>query len=382
MRNNSAQAREDRMQHLDEGTIHAWLDGALSADEAARVDMHVTSCETCSEAVAEVRGLIAASSRILTALDDVPRAGARGGRGDRRRREWFLVRSRIAAVVALVVAGGALALAVRRDSVPSVALQATADSGSEVALVAIDSPALETRIVANAEPGPRVRDGATARRGAVGAAAGNTPARRTSRERDVTSVASVESAPLTVAQTAPPAAAPARTDDTARVPFDVAAGNRVTTDARGAEARSSAAEKVSGEFEVRRSAVEAAARLAEPGVPQARLRPSADPSAPRLLTEERMVEDGRVVLRRMYRVEETLVTLDERAPGEREREELVLEQRRPRVEERAYAEAAPVDSTTPRISTIRWVDSRGAEFILSGAQPPAQLERIRKLLGY
>lgn len=63
---------EDRMEHIDEGTIHAWLDGALPADEGGRIEEHVTSCAACAAAVAEARGLIAASSRILAALDDVP----------------------------------------------------------------------------------------------------------------------------------------------------------------------------------------------------------------------------------------------------------------------------------------------------------------------
>jgi len=61
------------MQHLDEGTIHSWLDGALSAEEAARVEAHVKECAQCQAAVAEARGFIAASSRILTALDNAPR---------------------------------------------------------------------------------------------------------------------------------------------------------------------------------------------------------------------------------------------------------------------------------------------------------------------
>jgi Putative zinc-finger len=61
------------MQHLDEGTIHSWLDGALSADEAARAEAHVAECPQCAAAVAEARGFIAASSRILTSLDYVPR---------------------------------------------------------------------------------------------------------------------------------------------------------------------------------------------------------------------------------------------------------------------------------------------------------------------
>ena len=64
------------MQHPDEGTIHSWLDGALSADEAARVEAHVKECPECAAAVAEARGFIAASSRILTALDNVPRGVA------------------------------------------------------------------------------------------------------------------------------------------------------------------------------------------------------------------------------------------------------------------------------------------------------------------
>jgi anti-sigma factor RsiW len=61
------------MQHLDDGTIHAWLDGQLPRDEAQAVEAHVAECRQCAGAVAEARGLIAASSRILTALDGVPR---------------------------------------------------------------------------------------------------------------------------------------------------------------------------------------------------------------------------------------------------------------------------------------------------------------------
>jgi hypothetical protein len=60
------------MNHLDEGTIHAWLDGALDAAQSAEIDAHVKTCAECSAKVAEARGLIAASSRILVALDDTP----------------------------------------------------------------------------------------------------------------------------------------------------------------------------------------------------------------------------------------------------------------------------------------------------------------------
>lgn len=60
------------MNHIDEGTIHAWLDGALSAEQSRAVETHVAQCATCSASVAEARGLIAGASRILISLDDVP----------------------------------------------------------------------------------------------------------------------------------------------------------------------------------------------------------------------------------------------------------------------------------------------------------------------
>ena len=63
-------------EHPDEGTIHAWLDGALDAASAERVEAHVRGCAACSALTGEARGLIAGASRVVAALDDVP-AGAR-----------------------------------------------------------------------------------------------------------------------------------------------------------------------------------------------------------------------------------------------------------------------------------------------------------------
>lgn len=60
------------MPHPDEGLIHAWLDGALDAAEAARVEALVASDPAWTAAAAEARGLIAASARIVGALDRVP----------------------------------------------------------------------------------------------------------------------------------------------------------------------------------------------------------------------------------------------------------------------------------------------------------------------
>jgi hypothetical protein len=107
---------ERKEKHIDEGTLHAWLDGALGAEDSARVEAHVASCAACGAAAAEARGLVAAASRILTALDDVPGgvAPGMGGRGagvrfsasvERRRRLWTGWPLRAAAAVIFVVAG-------------------------------------------------------------------------------------------------------------------------------------------------------------------------------------------------------------------------------------------------------------------------------------
>jgi hypothetical protein len=92
------------MQHLDEGTIHSWLDGALGADEAARAEAHVAECAQCAAAVAEARGFIAASSRILTALDHVPRGVVPAAQPIK----WYNRSAWRAAAAVLVVAVGSL----------------------------------------------------------------------------------------------------------------------------------------------------------------------------------------------------------------------------------------------------------------------------------
>lgn len=60
------------MPHLDEGTIHAWLDGELSAADAAAAERHVADCPKCQAVVADARGAIAGAARIVSALDAGP----------------------------------------------------------------------------------------------------------------------------------------------------------------------------------------------------------------------------------------------------------------------------------------------------------------------
>src|SRR5438477_11836708 len=93
------------MNHLDEGTIHAWLDGALDATQARGVEAHLAQCAACSAAVTDARGLIAGTSRILTALDDVP-GGVLPTRARAPRKQWSATRWVTGIAAALILAVG------------------------------------------------------------------------------------------------------------------------------------------------------------------------------------------------------------------------------------------------------------------------------------
>ena len=125
------------MSRPDEGLIHAWLDGELDAAESARIEALVQSDPAWSAAAAEARGLIAATSRIVSALDGVPAnvipaARAAAPRTDAkviplaakpRGTPWWALR---AAAVLVVVAG---TVVVMRNGTPEVA-QAGAGSAA------------------------------------------------------------------------------------------------------------------------------------------------------------------------------------------------------------------------------------------------------------
>jgi anti-sigma factor RsiW len=95
------------MQHLDEGLIHAWIDGELPPDEAARVEAHAKTCAECGALVAEARGLVAASSRIVSALDVTP-GGVLPAFGQKPRRSWSTRHTGWAIAATLVIAAGTL----------------------------------------------------------------------------------------------------------------------------------------------------------------------------------------------------------------------------------------------------------------------------------
>src|SRR5262245_5412774 len=110
---------EDHMQHLEEGEIHAWLDGALSDADGARIEQHVAACKECAAMVADARGLIAGAARIVSALDHVPRGVIPKSTqtATANKSLWRTLRLspfRAAMAASLIVAAGAL-IVVRRQ---------------------------------------------------------------------------------------------------------------------------------------------------------------------------------------------------------------------------------------------------------------------------
>ncbi len=132
------------MQHPDEGMIHSWLDGALPAEDAGRIEAHVAECAECRTTVAEARGFIAASSRILTALDDVPR-GVLPAAAPRRRDLRVVWR---AAAAMLIVAGGSVIVMREGDDDAGTAAEQTAPRLGAGGAAAESGPASPTQATA------------------------------------------------------------------------------------------------------------------------------------------------------------------------------------------------------------------------------------------
>ncbi len=182
------------MRHLDEGTIHAWLDQALAPEAVREVEAHVLTCEECGAAVAEARGLAAASSRILSNLDAVPggvippsapewHSGAWRARGAASFGWWSAPNvRRVAAAVAFLAVGSAVGARFLRRADPRRAIT------GEVAQASVPASDSTSRS-ATAAPAP-----AAPRAGPVSAASDALPAARRPRARKA-SVASRQESP-------------------------------------------------------------------------------------------------------------------------------------------------------------------------------------------
>ena len=61
------------MSHVDEGTLHAYLDGELPSAERAALEAHLAACATCRASLAEERALLERASALLGSARPVER---------------------------------------------------------------------------------------------------------------------------------------------------------------------------------------------------------------------------------------------------------------------------------------------------------------------
>ena len=205
-------------EHLDDGIIHALLDGELSGDELAAARAHVLACDACSARVAEERLLAGEAERLIAELDEasapeadgavplpesptvkgppvvlIPEAGEEPNRWQRRKppSRWIGI-----AAMLVVAAGAGL-----------VALQSGPDDeafGTDAVVSDMDLPAPEGRGFALTDTAPApAADSAPAAQSALAAESG---------------AASAETAPRTVNETAGAPLAGAAAADARPVP--------------------------------------------------------------------------------------------------------------------------------------------------------------------
>ncbi len=228
------------MPRPDEGLIHAWLDGELEAAEAARVEKLVAEDAEWAAAAAEARGLIAASSRILGALDVVagdviPQGGSAAPAFAPRRAvpSWMKMAAGIVFLAGLGYAGReGIGFTVRDDAAPAaemVVLGKTNDSSArELSSAPAESEARVREDAARVEPAPRIASAPD--RDAVRATAPAAPPPAADAVAPIASMSAAQDANLGAA-----AGAPAASSSLARsrqAPTDSQSPRRALGDAR------------------------------------------------------------------------------------------------------------------------------------------------------
>ena len=142
------------MSHVDDGTLHAYLDGELAPAEAQGVDAHLAQCPACRGRVEEERALISRAGELLALAAPPERAVPPFRAGDVRplKRLWWRARLPLAWAATVILAlgigtylgSGSRALMERPAAAPQQDLSRD--------LVAADTPARRVRQESPAEP--------------------------------------------------------------------------------------------------------------------------------------------------------------------------------------------------------------------------------------
>jgi anti-sigma factor RsiW len=397
------------MKHLDEGTIHAWLDGELDAAAEQKAEEHAARCTQCASAVADARGLIAAASRILTALDDVPSGvlppfyAAAPLKAPRRIPAWTLR----AAASLFVVAAGTVLVVRNRDRLPSFEKREQAEKLAKIPeantapnseaerpmtaapLNPADSPAgamKEAPVAAQAEssrlaqvpaPGGSLQSNAVqpvdkaladakekqstlARDGENGSTMAN---------QDALSIS--KSSGLSAQKPAAPAATPAASGAIAPM------GKMDSLETDQAAARNLALAPKAPRVEVSQATGGAAGKSVSEN------ERAALPPGMKLVKEETQTLDARLVQRKVYEVRPGLkVTFAIFAPVPAESRVDADSAARDSADKRARREfkKVAVGDEAAGINSIQWSDSLGTQFNLSGPLSLDSLRALRPLL--
>jgi len=348
------------MQHLDEGTIHAWLDGELPLAERESAELHAASCAECAAAVAEARGFIAASSRILTALDAVPGGVLPASTTRVAPRPRASMSHAWMAVAAVLVLGVGTVIA-RRER-PDLASPSVAESRDAKSNAAPEpsAPFTDTARVAAAAPtrarrsdAPQMANEERQKRasteGKVSAKVSSDVADRIARTEKDESVARRDSAPTMLAETAP-ASSPA------------VAGGRSSPAAVAAPAPQAAP---AGDTVTPRRLMLGQVVVTGQGVES-----SNDANArPRVVSRSAVAAGTDSIVTTIYDVRGVRVSLIERPQA--------VELSQPVKSGFNDAVMAKARATAPAEHSITWSDSTGRTRTLRGAMTEVELERLK-----
>jgi hypothetical protein len=342
------------MQHPDEGMIHTWLDGELAPDDASSLEAHVAECPECSAKVAEARGLVAASSRIVSALDLVP--GGVIPIAAPKRRAWYTGTQFRAAAAVMIVAAASLVVVRDRDKAATM----------ERVMSAPTSQIAEDAAASAIPAQPRPMNVSSDRSSAESTPAVVAPTVRSGTARRVEEAESSRPpAPVAVPQAN---AADALSGKVAGVQLenDLAAPRADSTTRRSMAS-------VPADRLMRRGVMGGVARGVELGANVAQLRRVRSDS-----TQAR----NQTVFEVSPGVEVTLTDVAAAASESRLKQQAVVTGVAV-----APLQAPPAASTAQRdeskpvpVNTISWVDKRGHLMTLAGPLPKDQLEQLRQRL--
>jgi len=100
------------MSHVEEGTLHAMLDGELASEEVASLKAHLDTCAQCRALLDEVKEFVAEADTLIVSLDEHTAPAEEGGRADGRSggphsRPWYRQPQFLAAAATITLAIGA-----------------------------------------------------------------------------------------------------------------------------------------------------------------------------------------------------------------------------------------------------------------------------------